>query len=769
MVTFIDYVGKRNNRVVLSFRRDGESFGCLEVDYLFPYPIVGEESQLEDARKLIEQNEELKDAPYEFYNQAKRALHVLLHPSRAGLLRKLMTGNRKKSLLRQPRADDLLKWGLNPITGFDGSPKDSYRFTPFWNHEVKLSGSLESELKEKSRAKRKDLSELEVGDYITEQALWKERVAFYDCETTQFKREDKSVDWATLLLVEGSGEIVRKEIHTTRKIHRSEYDGFQIIGHETGKKVLEEGVTRSIVDFDPWLAMAWNCNFDLYEAPKRTKAKLAIGLDDSVPAKKVSLSTRERIHISGREVIDLLSLSKFYFKYLPNFKLDTVARFLAKKWGFEWQGKSASYEELAKLSVSDKPEDLVKMIQYCQDDVLAMHNIVFSPASSLLEDVFRIARECDISLTEACNREGSTEDMRDKHHFLALGYHRDTGYGGKMRMDAARKYTAREKEFKSVLLKQEKTSKQEQISDLMLGQLFHEHEEKARIELLHSPEIKKGRFERVSQVHVPWGVFAIRLLVNKHPAMKNLYLVYSGKIGEHRKHAVSQWINGLAEKLFIDLYFYEHSSKELESMLSDSKLDKSFFTTLFSRRYDEFIREYKRKAGEGEKRSVISEFLTEEGTKLLTKLRDEKSWDFTRLVSVLDQDRLVHAHNLGFLGTHDCKPEEFRKEVQRNVDLMWDGMRGSFINLKGDYIFMQDYGWQEGREEMLVPVKRDFTALSFRTGIIVYDNEGILVGCGLQRAKNKTPEEIRQKTESIKSLLAGEIPFDDKIIKRLKL
>ncbi|MBU1136098.1 MAG: hypothetical protein ABIG37_03800 [Nanoarchaeota archaeon] len=753
MTTFIDYVGKRKNKAIFSFRKNKKKLGILEVPSFFPYTSIRDEKQANEILEIIKAHPELSTYPSSFYDWNKSVAHILLPPQKAKLFRDVLNSARKKSYRSQPRIDKLLRWGFNPLNKFQGWPKETYKFTPFWNHHVSLSHSLESELEEKSIAQRNNLDDInEIGDYLSFKEIAQQRIVFYDSETTQFMNEDNSIDWGTLLFVE-NGKIIRGEHHTRRNVTKNEHDGFYVARHNTAKEILEQGVAKSINEFDPWIICVFNSNFDLWEVPQRSEARLGIDINGINPRKKVTLKTRERFLIPGREVFDICSLAKFYFKYLPNSKLDTLAKFLSEKWEIPWQGKSVSYEELAELSISEKQEDLERVMDYNKGDVTAIYNLIFSPNSHLLEDTAEIARTSEISLTEACNREFSVESLRDKSHFVSLGVHKDVGYSGKLRMDAARIYAKKKQKYKQNLLEQKKSPRieREELTDAILDIMYKTHEEKHKHFLLHTPEIKKGRFENVSQVYIPWGILSQKILAKRFQETRDFTSVYYQAQETERKHGIAQWTSGLAEKLFIDSYFFEKEKQNLEKMLSESKLNETFFRALFGADLHDFYKEYERDSSEKRKRVAINKFLKPEGIKLLKKLKQEKNWNFEIFESFLDQYKLKEAHYSGFLGTHGCYAGEFREDIQRQIDRTWESFKGEFVNLKSDYLFIQDYS--PSHSCPLVLIKENFPLISLSLGNIVYENQRVLMGCGLQRPKKKSPEEIAEKTKDIKSLL----------------
>jgi len=765
---FIDYVGKRDNKVAFSFRKDGKRLGIMNVDYKFPYTTYRDSEKAAEVLEIIDSNQELAGNPHDYYDWNKQVAHILLHPSQAKLWRETMKQARKKSFISQPRITSFLKWGFNPIFSFNGFPRDSYKFTPFWNHKVILSSDLERELEEKGEVERKDLTDLNLQDYLTNDEIKSQRMAFYDSETTQFQSGDDKIDWGTLLLVE-NGKIIRGEHHTIRNPKGDSYNGFKIIHHNSAQEILENGVSKSIMDFDPWIIFGFNANFDFYKVMQRTDAELKIDFEGKRPRKKVSLDTRERFLIPGREIIDVCSLSKFYFRHLPNHKLNTVMNHLSEIWGIPWEGKLVNYDELARLSISNNQQDLEKVMDYNKGDVLSLYGLMFNPKSRLIENTADIARIANISLTEASNREFSVETVRDKSHFIALGIHKDTGFGGKLKMDAAKIYSTKERRFKQKLLNQQDSKNHtEELSDGLLEVLYGHRELEFKSSILNCPKVKKGTYENVSQLYVPFGIFSQQILLHRFPEARDFIYIYNTAKEPERKHGLGQWISGLAEKLFIDAYFFEDSSKDFNNMLNEFSLDKNFVQTLFKGNFQQFMAEYRRKYSSKRKSEIIERLSVIDPYPLLNKPRQRNLWDSEALEmpeitpedaleSLLDQFKLKEAHNSGFLGTHGCSVSEFREHLQYQVDKMWKSFSGNFINMKGDYIFIENFSAKENCP--LIAIKNNFPVTSKNLGEIIYENQDTVVGAGVQRARKKTAEQVSRIKRETKDLLAGKFPL----------
>ena len=85
MVIFIDYVGKRKNKAVFSFRKDLSRLGILEVDYLFPYTTLKDKDQASQMLEIMSRDPELSQFPHAHYDASREVSHILLPPGKAEL------------------------------------------------------------------------------------------------------------------------------------------------------------------------------------------------------------------------------------------------------------------------------------------------------------------------------------------------------------------------------------------------------------------------------------------------------------------------------------------------------------------------------------------------------------------------------------------------------------------------------------------------------------------------------------------------------------
>ncbi len=286
----------------------------------------------------------------------------------------------------------------------------------------------------------KKCSGFELKEFISEEDANSLPVCFLDIEIPQYKTNNE-IAYVGLNFKEDD-EFIR-EIHTTREFNLDNYKDARIIHHKSQKELIT-GLKNSISRVNPYHFTIFNSKFDLSKLKEilltstwNQNAEFRIAIRNNKPRQDVSFKFGERTKIDGMESIDLLAISKIFFDYLPNQKLETVIRFLYPEKKFK---KSISYEQMAELDkivTTGNNEDATaaaqEIISYLYEDVIS--NELIYEKTKINENLLMLSRIANAPLSEIVQSTKAINKFKGKKYFLKNGCIQYTDYMKKVRMD----------------------------------------------------------------------------------------------------------------------------------------------------------------------------------------------------------------------------------------------------------------------------------------------------------------------------------------------
>jgi len=345
---------------------------------------------------------------------------------------------------------------------------------------------------------------------------------FLDIEIPHFDREKPEISWVGLSYYQNGN--LNKEIHTLSSLKEKNVNDYLIFTHDSEINLVK-AVKESILKENPYYVSAYNAKFDLM---KLREVDFKIGERETNPIKEVSTKFFERIGIRGREVIDLLRWAQTCFDYLPNQKLETVAKEVL---GPETFSKSISYQEMAELedfARSNNPikkKSAKKIASYLASDVDIMVDLFESKQFQyFLKDMSIFSNSFHIPLSQLIYSSKKIQVSQDRSYFHETGIHYNEVY-------------------RKTKFNQNKRQKTKRNFNRRLNNLF---------------EIQKetGLYENVHQCYLPQGFFLKNIILRKLPQANSLFSMESEN--NFRRFYLSKFANSLAERILIDYENYKH-------------------------------------------------------------------------------------------------------------------------------------------------------------------------------------------------------------------
>lgn len=375
---------------------------------------------------------------------------------------------------------------------------------------------------------------------------------FLDIEIPYFRREKPEVTWVGVTYIENGKE--RREIHTTHDIGETEFRGCKIFKYANESELvskLSEAVNRENPDF----VSSYNTRFDLIKL-RETEAGFGIGEDETQPLFKVTTKFFERIGIKDRLVVDFLRWAKITRRYDINAKLETVA-------GFE---KDISYDELEELEekslAGDKKSGKI-IAGYLASDVSRLSQLFKSEEfRKNLEDVLWISENYDVGIERLFHSPNCINDCQEKEYFKELGTFRDS-------------------------LPQNFRTKRTQQLKMQAKQAVMDKVVKKSIEF----KDKKGVFEEVQKVYIPFGDFFREAISVRFPNAKKFYnLRDSHREDKKRLYFIEQYSLDLCRWLREDYGAFIKDSSKFEGLIERNKIIREDFEKVYHRFRNELER-----------------------------------------------------------------------------------------------------------------------------------------------------------------------------------
>ncbi len=251
-------------------------------------------------------------------------------------------------------------------------------------------------------------------------------ICYIDIEEPFFDTPEEEISWICQRFVKGKER--QNEIYTIRKTTPlRENSETQIFNYPSERDCLA-AVTEEINSRNPHFLIAYNAPFDLIEIREAEEEGFLIGARESGPKKEVSKDTFLRVAVAGRQVLDLLRFSRFAYPFLPNHRLETVAKFLGLNFT-----KSLNYNQLAaeeRKAVSGDLSAADKIASYVGGDVAVMEEII--KKTNLLEVVSLVCRFFSIEPYKAVYSQEAVDDWLKRYYFKQVGtYETDTRFFSK--------------------------------------------------------------------------------------------------------------------------------------------------------------------------------------------------------------------------------------------------------------------------------------------------------------------------------------------------
>ena len=246
-------------------------------------------------------------------------------------------------------------------------------------------------------------------------------ICYIDIEEPFFDTLEEEISWVCQRFVKGNAR--QNEIYTTRKTtSRGEKSETKIFNYPSEKDCLA-AVTEEINARNPRFLIAYNAPFDLIELREAEEEGFLIGARESGPKKEVSKDAFSRVAVAGRQVLDLLRFSKFMYPFLPNHRLETVAKFLGLKFI-----KSLNYQQLAaeeKKAILGDLSAADKIASYVSGDVAVMEEMM--EKTDLLEVVSLVCRFFSVEPYKAVYSPDAVDDWLKRHYFKQVGTYETDG------------------------------------------------------------------------------------------------------------------------------------------------------------------------------------------------------------------------------------------------------------------------------------------------------------------------------------------------------
>ncbi|MCF7798414.1 hypothetical protein K9M74_00770 [Candidatus Woesearchaeota archaeon] len=174
--------------------------------------------------------------------------------------------------------------------------------------------------------------------------------AYLDIEIPLFRKEKPEISWVEIHY-ETDGQTYKEELHTLSNLGVDIFKGNDIIKYNS-EADLVLGVRDALRTQHTYFLVAYNGRFDfikLREAEELNNHDENFTPDEegySEPVHEASTRFFERIGIKSRAIIDLLRFAQVQYHFLPNKKLDLVAKVMLGQDAFS---KSITYDEMEEL------------------------------------------------------------------------------------------------------------------------------------------------------------------------------------------------------------------------------------------------------------------------------------------------------------------------------------------------------------------------------------------------------------------------------------
>lgn len=377
---------------------------------------------------------------------------------------------------------------------------------------------------------------------------------FMDIEIPYFKAQnpkDRDVRWVGMNYYE-NGKMT-KEMHTLSDLGTDEFKEYKLFTYKTEEELIE-GVRKSVLKENPYYVSTYNTKFDLLKLRERGVG-FKIGEDESKPLMEVNTKFFERIGLLGREVIDLLRWSQIMFDFLPNQKLETVAKYVLGEMRFS---KSISYDEMKELEdiarsdqdIGRRREAARKIASYLSDDVDILPELFLSRQfTESLRVACVISKKYGIPLTHLLYSANAVNEAQDKSFFQNVGTYRDERVGKNIQMI-------------------EERSKARQA-----------FKKRTALEVL--ADTRPGIYDNIYKIYARHGKMLRHLIAKRFPDGKFILDMTSDEPSV--RHFIARYQNALLRYIVEDYEIYSNKVSEFRRFCDECKVQESEIVALYDK------------------------------------------------------------------------------------------------------------------------------------------------------------------------------------------
>ena len=365
---------------------------------------------------------------------------------------------------------------------------------------------------------------------------------FIDIEIPLFMDGDYTIRWVGCLYTFGNQREYR--IFTLNDLRLKDV----AIQKAENEKELVKLVKEYILQKDPFVIYVYNAAFDLVEL--RERGDFRPGWEKSKPSYQSRVKFFERFKMRGRLIIDLLSWARIALGFLPDKKLDTVARY------FNIGKKELSYEELAaceKAAIDGDTEKGRAIVEYLLGDLELLEKLIGTEHyKRYLDFAFRVA-PFGTTLSKLMHSHEALFDCVRKEFYEREGRF----FEGVFRQT--------KKDFESM---KENKQRFARIFSGMFG-------------------LRHGVYKSAFLCYVPIGTELVKELTKRYPKLEKLLEMYRNAEDWKERYFLSLQLYGACRHLVND-YIMAISGK-----LSHRRFNRRYFTSV--RKVNQILKEFAEK------------------------------------------------------------------------------------------------------------------------------------------------------------------------------
>ncbi len=373
---------------------------------------------------------------------------------------------------------------------------------------------------------------------LPEKELKKQKWLLIDLEKPLYDEPEEEISWATMYYIYlEDGQPFKKEVHTLRKTSLQEYKKCKIIHHGSEEELLLNGIIGSIISEDPEVICAYNAPYDL-KAIQEAMRENKIPKDKFFPKIEVAKQFFERMRINHRQVFDLLKYVQLAYKFLPDHKIETAAKYLL---GEDKFSKIIDYDQMRALERDAKDNNNLqaadKICIYAINDVEVMVDLINS--LSFPQAISPLCNHFKIELGTAVHNHSAVNVLREKKYFQEVG-------------------TFFEKLEHSIPKIRKKKKKLQEQADIFKESFLAE-------KIGYFPRI--GFHKDVSLIYIPWADYLWEVLLARFDLKPFLKEKYKHFDNNEIQYYLSQHLNKFIEPMFREYVSWQNSSRELKKTL----------------------------------------------------------------------------------------------------------------------------------------------------------------------------------------------------------